>query len=195
MLLHLGGRADTFVEEPRLLGSAGALAALKDWISGSAVLVYSADAWHQSDLSELVTTWDGETTHLWVVRDPHRPDFDDVFYVGAAILPWKAVVDLPAEGHLLLDCWPQLVGGGRLSYCHRAEPWIDCGIPQGLYAANMRWSGGKNVIAPSAVVEGCVEASVVLADAVVERGEFLKRSIRHVVGTFGPFEHRPVPST
>lgn len=52
---HLAGRVHVSVEEPDVLGTAGALGQVRDWIDGRATVVVNADAWHRIDLSVLGT--------------------------------------------------------------------------------------------------------------------------------------------
>lgn len=185
---YVGDRAHISFESERPLGTAGALSSLRDWIDGTPVLVQSADAWHQSRLADLLDGWDQERTRLWVVRTRENPDFDDFFYVGAALIPWRHVSQLPAEGSLLTDIWPAMVASGEVAMRVREEAWIDCGTPRGLYEANMKWSGGTNVIAPDAVVEGHLKSSVVLPGSSVRAHERLERIIRFGDDvTLGPF--------
>ncbi|MGI9118832.1 MAG: sugar phosphate nucleotidyltransferase, partial [Acidimicrobiales bacterium] len=51
---HLAGRVHLSVEEPQALGTAGAVANLRGWLDGRALLVVNADAWHTADLAPLV---------------------------------------------------------------------------------------------------------------------------------------------
>jgi NDP-sugar pyrophosphorylase family protein len=89
---HLDGRVHLSVEEARPLGTAGALAHLRDWIAGRAVAVVNSDAWAPGDLGALMTGWDGERPRVLVAGD-------GVFRAGApivaSVLPWSVVRGLP----------------------------------------------------------------------------------------------------
>src|SRR4051812_1114011 len=56
--------------EPVLAGTGGALARLRPWLEGRAVLVVNADAVHDADLARLVDGWDGERLRFLVAGPP-----------------------------------------------------------------------------------------------------------------------------
>jgi NDP-sugar pyrophosphorylase family protein len=173
---HLDGRVHLSVEETAPLGTAGALAHLRDWIAGRVVAVVNSDTWAPGDLGALLEGWDGERPRVMVAAD-------GVFQAGApvvaALVPWSIVRDLPSgPSGLYSQVWAGAAAAGRLD----AVPWggvcIDCGTPRDYLTANLAWSGGASVIGPDAVVAGDVVESVVWPGAVVREGERLVRSIR-----------------
>jgi len=176
---HLAGRVHLSVEEPDVLGTAGALGQLRDWIDGRATVVVNADAWHGIDLSVLVEGWDGERVRLLVVDDPARGDFGPWRHCGASIMPWSEVRRLPAAfGGLYEACWGPRWAEGRLELVAGAGPFFDCGTPADYLAANLAASGGTSVVGEGARVEGELVRSVVWPGGVVHRGERLVECIR-----------------
>src|SRR5262245_51261925 len=60
---HLAGRWPQIhisVEEPEALGTAGALAALREWIDGRPVMVVNGDTWSPAPVASLLDGWDGD---------------------------------------------------------------------------------------------------------------------------------------
>jgi hypothetical protein len=181
---YLAGR-DVYVsvEADEALGTAGALGFLRPWIGGRPVVVTNADAWLRVDLRPFVAGWDGRRVRLLVVPDPERGDFGDLRYAGVALLPWEVVRGFePVPSGLYEVCWRPAWEQGALDLVVHDGAFVDCGTPADYLAANLLASGGESVIAPSAVVEGVVERSVVWPDSVVARGEVLRDAIRA-----GPF--------
>ena len=118
---HLAGRVHLSVEEPEVLGTAGALGGLRHWIDGRAPIVVNADAWHRFDLSRLVEGWEGEQVRLLVVDEPDRGDFGPWRSCGASIMPWSEVRRLPAAfGGLYEACWGR--AGPRAGSTSRRAP-------------------------------------------------------------------------
>lgn len=176
---HLAGRVHVSVEEPGVLGTAGALGQLRDWIDGRATVVVNADAWHRFDLSVLLDGWDGERVRLLVVDDPSRGDFGPWRQCGASIMPWSEVHRLPATfGGLYEASWGPRWAEGRLEVIPGTGPFFDCGTPADYLAANLATSGGASVVGAGARVEGKLVRSVVWPDGVVHRGERLVECIR-----------------
>jgi NDP-sugar pyrophosphorylase family protein len=179
MEAHLNGRVHLSVEAPDVLGTAGALGQLRDWIGGRPTIVVNADAWHRFDLSVLLKGWDGERVRLLVVDDPARGDFGPWRQCGASIMPWSEIRELPATfGGLYEACWGPRWAEGRLDLKPCAGPFFDCGTPADYLAANLAASGGKSVVGKDARVEGELVRSVVWPGGVVHRGERLVDSIR-----------------
>jgi NDP-sugar pyrophosphorylase family protein len=179
MEVHLSGRVHLSVEEPELLGTAGALGRLRPWVDGRSVLVTNADAWHRLDLSELLDGWDGERPRLLVVHDPVRGDFGPWRYAGTALLPWAEVARLEAVPSGLSELvWQPHRERGTLDLCPAAGDFFDCGTPADYLAANLAANGGASVVGPGAVVEGELVRSVVWPDGVVAAGERLVEAIR-----------------
>jgi MurNAc alpha-1-phosphate uridylyltransferase len=181
------GPVHVSVEEVEALGTAGALGHLRDWIGRLPVLVVNADSWNRADLAAFTEGWDGERPRLLTVRagratafGPRRPaTWGDDCYAGTALLPAAGVERLPATPAGLWEVWwRRLTPGVDLELVRHDGPWFDCGTPAGYLAANLEVSGGRSVVAPGAVVEGTLEASVVWAGARVEAGEHLYRAVR-----------------
>ena len=181
MEAHLAGRGLHLSVEEELLGTAGALGRLRDWIDGRPVLLANADAWHRFDLRMLVADWDGVRPRLLVVRDEARGDFGPWRYVGTALLPWADVAGLetvPVPVGLYDTSWRRHAERGTLDLCPVAGPFFDCGTPADYLAANLSANGGQSVIGRGARVDGEVLRSVVWPGAVVEAGERLVDAIR-----------------
>jgi NDP-sugar pyrophosphorylase family protein len=177
------------LEQPEALGTAGALGRLRPWIDGGDVLVTNADAFYPGPdpVGALVDGWDGERPRLLCVRAGDRRDFDDLHYVGTALLPWWSVRDLPAEPAGLYEVsWRGLHAQGRLDLVRTDIEAIDCGTPADYLRANMAASGGVPVVEPGAVVEGELVRSVVWAGERVERGERLVDAVRAAGVTLQP---------
>jgi len=174
------------VERPEALGTAGALANLREWVDGRPVLVVNADTWHRSDpagaLAALVAGWDGERTRLLCTHVPGSGDFADLRYVGSGLLPWAAVRDLqPVPSGLYEVSWRGLYERGALDVQVITDAVVDCGTPTDYLAANMAASGGASVVGEDAIVDGELVRSVVWPGGVVRRGERLVDAVR--VGT------------
>ena len=75
VLDHVGDRARVSYEREQLLGTAGALGALQDFIAGDPVLLHNGDAYLTDDLHRLVEGWDGERIRLLVRTGPAPSDF------------------------------------------------------------------------------------------------------------------------
>lgn len=183
---HLAGsRVHLSVEEPEVLGTAGAVGHLRGWIDGRDLLALNSDAWGTDDLDAFVGGWDRRTVRLLVAYDAGRPDFDGVWrFAGAALTPWELARDLPDEPAGMYETlWSPLLGRDRLELVPTTGAYVDCGTPRDYLAANLIASGGQSVIGQGAVVEGSVEGSVVWPDAHVGPDEHLVRAIRLPDGT------------
>ncbi len=188
VVAHVGDRAHLSVEQPRALGTAGALGRLRGWLDGRPALVTNADVYAPHGLPDLLSGWDGERCRLLVapVGPADRADFtprdgEPVRYVGACLLPWTAVRRLePVPSGLYEVLWRDLTRAGALELLPvpDGEPWIDCGTPDSYLAANLLASGGRGVVGRGAVVAGTVEACVVWPGAYVGPDEHLRRVVR-----------------
>lgn len=179
MEAHLAGRVHLSIEEPRPLGTAGALGALRSWIDGRAVLLHNADAWLDADVDDLVGGWDGNSVRLLVVDDPPESDFGRWRYAGVGLVPWRRVSILPAEPCPLLErVFEPARADGDLDLHEARGRWFDCGTISDYHAANMAASGGRNVVGEGARVEGEIERCVVWSGGVVRKGERLRDAIR-----------------
>jgi hypothetical protein len=172
------------VEQPKPLGTAGALGALRGWLDGRDVLLTNADAYTPAGLAELVTGWDGTRCRLLAtpVADGERADFTTtgrrVRYVGSCLLPWTAVRDLAPEPSGLYEVLWRDLPTSALELVLTGAPVIDCGRPSDYLAANLHASGGASVVGPGAVVAGTLERSVVWPGAYVEGDEHLVEVVR-----------------
>jgi len=194
---HVDGRATLSLERPMALGTAGALGALRDWIAGRDVLLTNADSYLPAGLAGITAGWDGERCRLACVPSGSAaPDFRAadgaaVRYVGACLLPWRLVRDLPATPSGLYEVlWRSASERGDLDLWPLTGPATDCGTVAGYLHANLKASGGKSVIGAGARVEGSLTRSVVWDGAVVGPAEHLVDVVRagdalHVL-TAGP---------
>ena len=172
MEAHLAGRDVHLSVEEELLGTAGALGRLREWIAGRPVLLANADAWHRFDLTDFVEGWDGERPRLLVVRDEAQGDFGPWRYVGAALLSWSDVASLEPVPSAL--DWK----ARDVDLCPVTGEFYDCGTPADYLDANLAASGGRSVVGEGAQVDGDVVRSVVWPGAVVAAGERLVDAIR-----------------
>jgi MurNAc alpha-1-phosphate uridylyltransferase len=183
--VHVRGRAHLSREDPRALGTAGALGALHGWIAGRDVLLTNADAYLPGGLPGFTTGWDGERCRLACrPADAGRADFitpdgRGVRYVGACLLPWRLVRGLTATPSGLYEVLWRVAGEqGELDLWDTPGPAMDCGTVADYLQANLHASGGKSVIGAGASVEGTTTRSVVWDGAVVEAGEHLVDVVR-----------------
>ena len=175
---HLAGRAHLSVEEPEALGTAGAVARLRQWLDGRPVLVVNGDAWHTADLRPLVDGWDGERVRLLVAGDPATPLGPAMRVIGSLLAPADVAALPDGVSGLSVVSWRPADAAGRLDVAGADTPFFDCGTPRSYLAANLAVSGGEPVVADGAVVEGEVVRSVVWDGAVVRRGERLVDAVR-----------------
>jgi MurNAc alpha-1-phosphate uridylyltransferase len=165
-----GAAVHVSVEEPVALGTAGAIGALRLWLAGRGALVVNADAWARADLAAFVSGWDRVRVRVLVAGGDGR--FGPRAQVAAALLPWSDAAGLePVPSGLYERCWAAAHAAGRLEAVATSEPFVDCGTPGRLLAANRLVAAGSatgSVVAPSAVVRGSVAGSVVGAGAVVD---------------------------
>jgi N-acetyl-alpha-D-muramate 1-phosphate uridylyltransferase len=185
---HVGGRAHVSVEGGQPLGTAGALAALQEWICGRPVVVTNADAYLPEGLGRLAEGWDGERSRLLCLPAPGGADFPflrpGLRYVGACLLGWASVRSFEATPSGLYEAlWRGQADRGELDLvtlreAGAGEVAIDCGTPADYLAANLHASGGASVVDPSAIVEGTLERCVVWDGGYVGPDEHLVEVIR-----------------
>lgn len=176
---HLEGRVRLSVESPKPLGTAGAIAAAKDWIDGRPLLVHNADAWHRASIESFVEGWDQERVRLLVTDDAARADFGNWRFCGVSLMPWSEVSRFePRFSGLREQSWDRLYREGALDFVPYEGPYYDCGTPADYLAANLVASGAPNVVGAGAVIEGTIERCVVWPNARVERDEHLVEVIR-----------------
>lgn len=194
----VAGRAITRVEAPVALGTAGALANLRDWIDGRAVAVVNADTWFPGSVGALVGGWDGTTARVAV---PGGGEFGPSSAVVGSLVPWSMVVGLDVTPTGLYEVvWRPAQEVGLLEVVGVGERWLDCGTPERLLAANHLAAAADpdgSCIHPSSIVVGSVTGSgigagaavrgdvvhsAVFAGATVDHGERLDHCIRWRVG-------------
>ena len=186
VVAHVGARAHVSVEVGEALGTAGALGGLRSWLDGRDVLVTNADAYLPSGLGRFTAGWDGERSRLLCAPVDGPGDFPSVRpglrYVGACLLPWRAVSGLEAEPSglyevLWRDRLPQL---DLVTLAEAGLPPVafDCGTVGDYLAANMHASRGASVVDPAALVEGTVDRCVVWDGAHVAPDEHLVDAVR-----------------
>jgi N-acetyl-alpha-D-muramate 1-phosphate uridylyltransferase len=180
MLEHLGGRVHVSVEDREALGTAGALGHLRDWLAGRAAVVVNADAWCPGSLAPFLDGWDGEHVRLLVVGDDV---LTPTSAVAAALLPWAAIAPLaPTPTGLYEMVWREAQAAGELEVVRHDGPFVDCGTPRQYLEANLLSSGGANVVAADAQVDGDLDRCVVWSGARVRAGETLRCAIRPATG-------------
>lgn len=178
MVAHLVGRSGVHVsiEDPVALGTAGALAHLRGWLAGRAVLAVNADTVHGEDLASFVAGWDGERVRVLMTGEP---PFGPRRGVVASITPWPAVSALRAEPSGLWEVlWRDEVARGRIDAVTASAAAVDCGTPAGYLRANLQLNGGRSVVGDGAVVNGTVERCVVWPGSEVGMDEHLVDAVR-----------------
>ncbi len=183
------------------LGSAGGLAALRDWIDGRDVVVANADAYLDGgSVAGLIHDWAGDGVRMLVVpAGTHRAEFGADRFAGFSVIPWRYIEGLKAEpSDLVHTVWRPAERAGELHTVAYGGEFIDCGTPTDYLTANLDAAarlGGtlisararvtgivtRSVIGPGATVKGAVVDSVVWPDAFVAGNEMLHGAIR-----FGP---------
>lgn len=200
------GRTDVHLSEerPEALGTAGAIAALKDWVDGRDVLVLNADTWAPGDLGPSVRGWARDRPAVVVHGDG---GFGPRARIAASLLPWSEVRALRAEPTGLYEVvWRRCHDSGELAVLRHDGPFVDCGTPVDYLSANLaaaeRSGGpvlgvgaeaapgsvrGRSVVGEAAVVRGQVVDSVLWPGCVVDPDEVLVRTVRADGGlTLGP---------
>lgn len=182
IVAHVGTRAHLSVEQPRALGTAGAVGALREWIAGRGLLVTNSDAYLAgADVAAFVGGWDGERPQVLVVpAGERRADFGGVWrFAGMSLLPWADASRLPPEPAGLYEVvWREAEAAGRLGVVPTGAFFVDCGTPSDYLRANLHASGGDSVVGAGARVEGELVRAVVWPGGVVRRGERLVEAIR-----------------
>lgn len=189
LVAHCTGRARVSVERPVALGTAGALGRLRDWLDGRDVLLTNADAYLPTALAGFAAGWDGERSRLLcsplAADEAGAGDFTEpsggrrLRYVGACLLPWRAVRELPAEPAGLYEkLWRAEEAAGRLDLSVTSATAVDCGTPAQYLRANLHASGGEPVVGAGATVLGRLTRSVVWDGAWVRPDEHLFDAVR-----------------
>ena len=144
VVAHVGDRAQVSVEE-ELMGTAGALGRLREWIGGRPVALTNGDAWlWPNPLPWMLEGWSGRTVRLSAVSAPDRADFDGgLRYSGCCLLPREVAEALPAEPAGLFEtCWGPRLGSDALEIVEHPGRFFDCGTPVELAAARHSASAG-----------------------------------------------------
>lgn len=181
IVAHLAGtNIHVSVEEPEVLGTAGALGGLRSWIAGRDVLVHNGDAWLTDPLDGLVDGWTGTRPRLLVEPSASEADdFGDRRFVGVSLLPGTTAAALPAEPSGLYEVvWRDAWRRGELEMVDVVGHAVDCGTVADYLRANMLASGGRSVVGARCVVEGELVRSVVWDDCTVAAGERLVDAVR-----------------
>ncbi|MGH9248749.1 MAG: nucleotidyltransferase family protein [Acidimicrobiales bacterium] len=174
---HVDGRVHVSVEEPRALGTAGALAQLRPWIDGRATLVLNGDTWCPGSLADFVGGADGTRVRLALAGPDGR--LGPASRIAAALIPWREVARLrPVPSGLYEASWRALAAAHEIDLVRWDGACLDCGTPARYLAANLAATGGASVIGAGARVDGEVVRSVVWPGASVRRGERLVDAVR-----------------
>jgi NDP-sugar pyrophosphorylase family protein len=178
---HLAGRVHLSPEET-LLGTAGALGRLREWVGGRDLVVLNADHVSAVDLDAAVDTWSREVIRLVAAGDPK--DLDPALRLCAALMPWSMIRDIPAEpSGLFRTVWAPAASRGVLEVHGVGEvAWFDCGTPRSYLAANLWTTGGATVIGAGARLDGRAERSVLWPGTEVGPAERLVAAIRATEG-------------
>jgi NDP-sugar pyrophosphorylase family protein len=196
VVAHVGNRAYLSVEGPAALGTSGAVANLRDWIAGRAVLVGNADAYLAAasgrtgpDLAALTEGWDGRTVRMLGVPAPpgYRYPFGKFQFAGFSLLPWSVVAELP-EGvsDLVRTAWRPAEAAGRFEVIEFEGTYLDTGTPADYLAANLHAAGDGDLVAVDASVTGRLDRAVIGARADVRGG--VTRGVVWPGGYVGPDE-------
>jgi len=182
---HVAGRGVHVSDErahPEPLGTAGAVAALRPWLDGRAVLVVNGDTWTDVALEPLLDGWDGERVRV-LVHGPPGTELVPGAGIVASLVPAADVAALPlAPLGLSNGLWWPAQREGRLDSLAGDGRFLPCDTPRDYLAANLQASGGESVLEPGARVEPGAEVvrSVVWRDAVVPAGEVLVDAVRYL---------------
>lgn len=171
------------LERDRLLGTAGALHHLRDWIAGRPVLVTNGDMWLSDPIDTFLDGWDGTRPRL-LVQDMGRPaDFGNLRYLGVSTVPAKSAMALEhSPSGLYAALWRDAFAVGGLEFVELTGRSFDCGTPAEFLTANLAASGRSSVEAPDATVLGTLDRCVILSGATVGPGEHLVCAIRDRFG-------------
>jgi mannose-1-phosphate guanylyltransferase/MurNAc alpha-1-phosphate uridylyltransferase len=185
IVAHVGDRAHLSIEPDGPIGTSGGIARLKDWIDGRGVLIGNADGYLADparepgkDIAAMLDGWSGQTVRL--LTKPLLPGTTGGFsgrrFAGFSLLPWRYVRDLEAvHSDLVRTVWRPAEAEGALELINYDGVYIDTGTPADYLRANLHAADGRNLIHPTAEVDGPVQASVIGAGARV-RGT-LARSV------------------
>lgn len=175
-LEHHEARPHVSVEASEALGTAGALAHLRDWLDGRAAVVVNADSVSAPDLSDFLQAWDGERVLVLLAGGgPLAPTSRLV----ASVVPWSWVSQLAPEPTGLYEhVFGPASDAGQLDVAGYDGLFVDCGTPAEYLRANLLVSGGDSVVGEGATIAGTIDECVVWAGVEVRAAEILRRSIR-----------------
>jgi hypothetical protein len=144
---HVGDRVHVSVEQPRALGTAGAVAAISTWRAGRDLIIGNGDAYlaGELDLPGFVAGWDGVRPRLLVVADADRPDFEASWrFAGISLLPAAMAEPLTATPSGLYEAvWSRT----ELDLVPTAATFVDCGTPADYQRArDLAAVGGPTVL-------------------------------------------------
>jgi MurNAc alpha-1-phosphate uridylyltransferase len=178
IVAHIAGRVRVSVEEPKALGTAGAIGALHGWLDGRDLLTTNADVYFREppDLTGFVAGWDRTRPRLLVIEDRRRADFEGRWrFAGVSLLPAAVAASLPAEPAGLYELvWRDT----EVDLVPTDVGYIDVADPPAYLRANLTSSGGESVVGAGATVDGEVERCVVWPGAAVLPGEQLVEVVR-----------------
>lgn len=186
---HLAEQIVAFVEpwaihvslEPRLMGTAGAVGQVRQWLGGDDLLILNSDTWLEEVPGDFIAGWDGVEPRL-LVKDVGRPsDFATLRFMGASLLPNSMAMSLRAEpSGLYEEIWRPRREVLDL-FVTRAMAF-DCGTPMEFLRANLAVSGSSAVVHPTARPGGTVRDSVFLRGATSPAGSVCVGEIRDGYG-------------
>lgn len=180
LIQHVAGRAEVSVEAGVALGTAGGVAALRDWVDGRGALVVNGDTWATAPLDLLLTDWDGE--RIRVLVDGAEP-FGPRSRIVGSLLPAPVVAALaPTPSGLWEVVWRDALAHGRIESIPSHGQFVDCADPADYLRANLAASHGESVVGAGADVRGRLHQCVVWPGAVVHADEELVRAIRTDTG-------------
>lgn len=181
--------------EPRILGTAGGVAAARRRLGAAPVVVWNGDILASPPVGRLLDLAASGGLSLAVARrsagegtvgvdaEGHVVRLrGEVFglehfggdYIGVAAVGARVLEQLPAEGCLIGDvALPELRRGGVVPTARVTAPWCDLGDPASYHAANMRWLDEQrhgSFSAPSASVSAGVQLSRSIVGAGAEVG-------------------------
>lgn len=132
---YVDGRAHLSVEQPAVLGTAGAVGQLLGWVAGRDLLITNGDAWYSPapDLVSLVEGWDRVRPRLLVTKDAERADFEGRWrFAGVSLLPWSLASGLePVESGLFEQVWSRV----PVDLVPTDVTFVDCGTAEDLARA------------------------------------------------------------
>ncbi len=193
---HIGGRTHVSLESGSApLGSAGGLAAMRDWIDGRNVLVGNADAYLAGgDLTPLLRHWDGEHVRLLGLPASARAaEFGSHRFAGFSLLPWRYVARLgTAPADLVRAVWRPAETLRQLRVVTYAGRYLDSGTPADYLAANLDAALTDEDLLPSLIAGDALVTGDVVDSVVGSRAEVhgtVKRCVVWPGAYVGPDEH------